>query len=263
MAYEPALAAIADPTRRSIIDALRPGPMSVAQLAHPLPVSRPAVSQHLKVLRAAGLVTVEKQGTRNLYALAPTGLDTLRAWLEGLWDDSLESLTRGATARASQDQRIPPVTKALHVRLSPGEAFHLFTEDIALWWPVSTHSLSAADGALPQTVVLNPRPGGQIVETLNDGSTSPWGTITLWEPPHEVHIDWHVGVPQIDATQLELRCDPAGRGAKITLIHAGWERLGSEAEAMRAQFDEGWDHVLLDRFAASAAAALSNFSTSL
>ena len=263
MNYEPVLNALSDPTRRQIVDRIRPGPLSVAEIAEPLPVSRPAVSQHLKVLKEAGLVTVERQGTRNLYALAPTGLDMLRAWIDALWDDALESFSRAAAAKAQREAQIEPVTKAVHVRLSPEEAFYLLTEDIALWWPVSSHSLSAADGGLPQSVVLTPRPGGQIIETLSDGSTAAWGTITQWDPPRRVHIDWHVGRPQIDATKLELRCDDAGRGAKVTLIHSGWEILGKDAATERAQYDSGWDHVLLDRYAATAAASLSNFAASI
>ncbi|MEL6516070.1 MAG: metalloregulator ArsR/SmtB family transcription factor [Pseudomonadota bacterium] len=89
MSYEFALAALADPTRRAIVEALRAEPQSVGILAERLPVSRPAVSQHLRVLTDAGLVAAEAQGTRRLYRLAPGGFDALRDYLDTLWDDAL------------------------------------------------------------------------------------------------------------------------------------------------------------------------------
>jgi len=86
-----ALAALADPTRRQIFERLRSGPRAVGELAHGLPVSRPAVSQHLAVLKAAGLVRGEAQGTRRLYEIDPKGLGVLRAWLDQFWEASLAS----------------------------------------------------------------------------------------------------------------------------------------------------------------------------
>lgn len=83
------LAALADPTRRQVFEALRTGPQSVGALAAQLPVSRPAVSQHLKVLTEAGLVSVTADGTRRIYAIQPDGLNELRAWLDSFWTDVL------------------------------------------------------------------------------------------------------------------------------------------------------------------------------
>jgi|SRR5581483_1851368 len=94
MAYGTALTALADPTRRSIFEALRAGERPVGELAADLPVSRPAVSQHLRVLEEAGLVRVRRVGTRRLYAADPDGLRELRSWLEDLWDDALASFKR-------------------------------------------------------------------------------------------------------------------------------------------------------------------------
>src|SRR5882672_9300233 len=91
MAYEQALTALADPTRRAVFERLRAGPVSVTDIAAELPVSRPAVSQHLKVLKDAGLVRDEADGTRRLYEVDPRGIEELRAWLESFWDDALEA----------------------------------------------------------------------------------------------------------------------------------------------------------------------------
>lgn len=95
MTYEPstapAFAALADPTRRAIVERLRAGPVPVGAIAAGLPVSRPAVSQHLKVLAAAGIVEGHAAGTRHLYALRREGLAEARAWLDALWTDALQA----------------------------------------------------------------------------------------------------------------------------------------------------------------------------
>jgi DNA-binding transcriptional ArsR family regulator len=91
MAYESALIALADPTRRSILERLRAGPVSVGDLAKGLPISRPAVSQHLKVLKRAQLVRERRLGTRRLYSVEPRGLEDLRRYLESFWSDVLDA----------------------------------------------------------------------------------------------------------------------------------------------------------------------------
>ena len=89
MAYDTALAALADPTRRQVFERLRTGPHAVGEIARGLPVSRPAVSQHLKVLKEAGLVTDEAEGTRRIYRLDPRGIAAVREWLDAQWAQSL------------------------------------------------------------------------------------------------------------------------------------------------------------------------------
>ncbi|MBL8551107.1 MAG: winged helix-turn-helix transcriptional regulator [Hyphomonadaceae bacterium] len=90
MTYGAKLAALADPTRRAVFEALRGGPRSVGEIASGLPVSRPAVSQHLKALKDADLVRDEPRGTARLYRIHAPGLLELRTWLDGFWDDALE-----------------------------------------------------------------------------------------------------------------------------------------------------------------------------
>lgn len=85
MAYEESLAALADPTRRQVFEAVARNPCAVGALADKLPVSRPAVSQHLKVLSDAGLVISRAKGTRRIYSARPEGLAELRQWLDGYW----------------------------------------------------------------------------------------------------------------------------------------------------------------------------------
>lgn len=91
MAYGHALAALADPTRRAVFERLRNGPASVGEVAAELPVSRPAVSQHLKALKLAGLVHDRADGTRRIYFIDPDGLGELRRWLDRFWDEALDA----------------------------------------------------------------------------------------------------------------------------------------------------------------------------
>ncbi len=101
--YEDALTALADPTRRSIFERLARGPLPVGELARELPVSRPAVSQHLRVLKAAGLVSDQREGTRRLYGVEPQGLEALRAYFESFWDQALAGFK--ATVETDREER--------------------------------------------------------------------------------------------------------------------------------------------------------------
>jgi DNA-binding transcriptional ArsR family regulator len=99
-----AFEALADGTRRRVLELVAARPRSVAEIAAELPVSRPAVSQHLKVLLEAGLVTVTPAGTRRLYALEPAGLAPLRAYLEQFWNRALADFKEAAERPVRSDQ---------------------------------------------------------------------------------------------------------------------------------------------------------------
>jgi DNA-binding transcriptional ArsR family regulator len=103
MAIDDVLAALADPPRRHILESLRERPRSVGELAEGLPVSRPAVSQHLRVLETARLVNVEPRGTRRVYSITPEGLDDLRRYVERLWSDALAAYADEIRRRQSHE----------------------------------------------------------------------------------------------------------------------------------------------------------------
>jgi len=104
MAYGNALAALADPTRRKVFERLKKGPRAVGEVAHGLPVSRPAVSQHLKALKEAGLVADRPDGTRRVYYIDPHGLGDLRKWLDQFWNDALAAFQAEAERGASDEK---------------------------------------------------------------------------------------------------------------------------------------------------------------
>jgi DNA-binding transcriptional ArsR family regulator len=97
------MTALGDPTRQLIFDRLASGPSAVGVLARDLPVSRPAVSQHLKVLKDVGLVTDRQEGTRRLYSVDPQGLAVLRSYLDGFWDRSLAAFQAAAEEGEDDD----------------------------------------------------------------------------------------------------------------------------------------------------------------
>ena len=96
---------LADDTRRAIVIRLAEGPLAVGRLAEGLPVTRSAVSQHLKILKAARLVTDHAAGTRRLYAIDPRGIETLRAWLDGFWDQTLTAFKEAAEREAGKERK--------------------------------------------------------------------------------------------------------------------------------------------------------------
>ena len=104
MRLDETFSALADPTRRAILERLARSPSAVGELAAELPVSRPAVSQHLKVLKQAGLVTDHADGTRRIYAVDPAELAALRAYFDQFWQQSLAAFRRAAS-QSTQEER--------------------------------------------------------------------------------------------------------------------------------------------------------------
>src|SRR5579859_6272711 len=102
---ERALDALGDPTRRSVFKRLRHRTLSVREIADGMNVTRPAVSQHLKVLKAAGLVMVRAEGTRRLYAVDTRGIEAMRNWLDGFWDKALVAFKNAAEREAVKERK--------------------------------------------------------------------------------------------------------------------------------------------------------------
>lgn len=104
MSAQHALDALGDPTRRRVLEVLRAGPAAVGEIADQLPVSRPAVSKHLKVLGESGLVTHIRVGTRSFYRIDARGLTAVREYLDGFWTDVLEAFAEHVEGRAQSER---------------------------------------------------------------------------------------------------------------------------------------------------------------
>ena len=134
-----------------------------------------------------------------------------------------------------------PVRKSVIVPATPQRAFELFTAHMHEWWPLATHSVGAEDAV---SVAFGAGVGAEIVETMADGATSVWGTVTDWEPPHRVAFTWHAGTPETEATRVEVTFTSDAPGStEVRLVHSGWERRPDSASA-RDNYDSGWEPVV-------------------
>lgn len=132
------------------------------------------------------------------------------------------------------------------------EAFRLFIEDTS-WWPLESHSVG---GDRAVRVTFGRGVGEQIVEHMQGGETSVWGTITGWEPPTGIAFTWHPGTPVDEATEVALRFRTVATGTEVELIHTGWD-LRPNGATFRRGYDVGWDFVF-GRYAEQADGALAN-----
>ena len=136
---------------------------------------------------------------------------------------------------------VEPVRKSVTVPAAPQRAFELFTAHIQEWWPLRTHSVGTEHAV---GIAFGEGTGAAIVETLADGTTSVWGTVTQWEPPHRVAFTWHAGTPEAQSTRVEVTFTQDGPGSTVVrLVHSGWERRPDGASA-RESYNSGWEPVI-------------------
>jgi len=248
MTYHNSLSALSDPRRRAIFEALRTGPLSVADIAKSQPVSRPAVSQHLKVLVTAGLVTAQPRGTRHFYQIRPEGLTSLRSYIDSFWGGTLDAFKAHIIETEKEIPMQPPVVKTIIVPCPPERAFAVFTDEIALWWPLDKNSCAAMVGETSQALEVTTSKGGEIWETDHEGTRILWGSFTEFDPPHRLCMAWHINRPPEDATQVSVVFKANGTGTQVTLTHSGWEVFGKDAAKMREGYNGGWVHVFEEKF---------------
>lgn len=148
---------------------------------------------------------------------------------------------------------VKPVEKVIEVKCAPETAFRVFTQDLDRWWPKDRHSLSAMEGGVARAISLEAGAGGEIVETAHDGKHHHWGSITRYEPPKRLTIDWHIGRPKEEATIVDVVFTPVEGGTRVQLTHHGWEALGDEAATMREGYNKGWVSVFEEAFAQACA----------
>ncbi len=154
---------------------------------------------------------------------------------------------------------IEPVIKTREIPLAVDEAFHLFTERLDTWWPMSTHSIGAGeDAANPVAVRFEGRIGGRVVEILSDGRECSWGEVIAWNPPERFVLAWHPNLNPTAASILEVRFTPQGDNTTLLYLeHRGWEEFGERGPELRAQYEPGWDLVLGGYESVSSAEAAS------
>jgi DNA-binding transcriptional ArsR family regulator/uncharacterized protein YndB with AHSA1/START domain len=238
-----ALEALGDATRRRIVGRLAAGPLDVGGLCAGMPVGRTAVSMHLRVLKAAGLVGDRAVGNRRIYHLEPDALRSLRDHLDWYWERSLAAYQRAAENRAKEQNMTTGqeivVAKTVLVNAPIAVAFDVFVEQG--WWPVATHHLAEPPG---REAVLEPFVGGRWFERAADGTETDWGTVLAWQPPYRLLLTFQVSSawkyePDPDlGSQIEVTFTPQDpHTTRVDLTHRHLERYGSEAERMRRILD--------------------------
>jgi hypothetical protein len=135
---------------------------------------------------------------------------------------------------------IEPIAIELTVGCSAAHAFEVWTSRTTAWWPRS-HSVSQDPGL---TVTIEPRVGGRIYERTPDGAEHDWGRVTAWEPPASFAYRWHLRQDVGDATDVAVEFTDIGGGARVTIVHTGWERLGGGGPGLRERNTQGWSGVL-------------------
>ncbi|WP_342078315.1 SRPBCC domain-containing protein [Yoonia sp. SS1-5] len=141
-----------------------------------------------------------------------------------------------------------PIEVVVVLNTTQSAAFQAFVTDVGRWWPVA--SFSVAGGS----VVMEPRLGGQIIETASDGAKHVWGHITAWEENRHIALSWYVGGKDAVPTDISVRFAPTDDGRTgVTLVHDGWAALGARAADIRKNYIRGWSAILGEAFAAYAA----------
>ena len=243
-AVERGLAALGDATRRRIVERLAVAPSAVGDIARSLPVGRPAVSMHLRVLQEAGLVWHERAGNRRLYHLDAGGLALLRAQIDAYWSHALGAFASAASARQKGPAMVIDselsVLKSIVVPLPLVEAFAFFIQHDR-WWPVATHHLAEPHG---DVIILEPFLGGRWFERSADGREQELGRVLVWRPPHQLVLSWLVGSdwayqPDPDkASEIDVRfLAEASDRTRLEFEHRHLERYGTQAEHMREVLD--------------------------
>ena len=260
MAYGEALQALADPTRRSVLEALRAGPLAVSEIAARVPVSRPAVSQHLKVLKDAGIVTETRAGTRHYFAIQPaTVAEFTGTYFETMWKHVLRAYAQHVeteeSKHAAQEPPCPP--PPLAHRASRRSASRSWSRARPAAPSITSRATSRAGGRPPPTPC--PRATAhrsrstrvKVGRSTRPRRTAPAtpGTLTRCDPGARLDFTWHPGRDPNLAQWVEVRFVPVAGGTRVELTQGGWDVLDERAPEARKGYLAGWTMIFNDRYA--------------
>lgn len=137
-----------------------------------------------------------------------------------------------------------PIVKTLSLACTADHAFDVFVHQMARWWPLASHSVAADRGEVQPGVTVEPHVGGRVLETRADGSTTSWGEVLAFAPPHHFAMSWHPGTDPARPTRVDVHFESrAEGGCVVTLTHSGWEIWASGAPEKRGNYLGGWDFV--------------------
>jgi DNA-binding transcriptional ArsR family regulator len=259
-----ALSLLADSTRRAIFALIAQGPSSVAELAAQLPISRPAVSQHLMLLKSCGLVRSRAEGTKRIYEIDPARAQALVDHLHRAafpWPPTRQRRQPQLDGAEVDSGGMPPLLASIVVDAGQDRSFTMFTAGIGSWWPLAFH-LGPTE---PTSFHIEPWAGGRWYERAADGLEHGWGRLATWDPPRlliatwEIDGSWDPDPDSAHASEVVVRFHSIGpRRTVMDVEHRGFDRLVGGAEVRRGlAAGRTWD-VLLSRLARCAAADASS-----
>ena len=146
---------------------------------------------------------------------------------------------------AEAKEKHAPIRQSVHVDCPIEDAFRLFTEEFAEWWPLASYSASGEDS---EHCAIEPWVGGRVFERSRSGEERDWGSVTAWEPPKRVAFTWHPDRPRDDRESVEIEFRTEAYGTTVILTHHGWHLAGVETCALQAGYAAQWPVILL-RFA--------------
>lgn len=136
---------------------------------------------------------------------------------------------------------LDPIVKTVEVPWSQDEAFDVFVTDMGTWRPLDKRAMSMQDGESAEKLRVEPTEAGKIVEISEEGTEHHWGTITSYDPPDSVTIDFHMGLPPESASVIEVQFTSLGdEQTRVELTQRNWEAFGEMAEMMRENYDSSW-----------------------
>ena len=142
------------------------------------------------------------------------------------------------------------VIKEIEVACGADQAFEVFVNKTAKWWPLAGHSVSAGAGEAALAVTIEPRKGGAVYETKFDGSRTDWGEVIDFDPGRRISMTWHPGTNVDSPTKVEVTfSEISAAKTLVTLVHSGWEVWAEKADDMRNGYNSGWVIVFEERFA--------------
>jgi DNA-binding transcriptional ArsR family regulator/uncharacterized protein YndB with AHSA1/START domain len=251
-------AALGDATRRTIFERLIDQPCAVSDLARGLPVSRPAVSQHLKVLKDAGLVFDIRAGKQRIYQVDPEGLAAFRAELDRFWSKTLATFKTVVEQPTEGDPMSiqaadTSVQTSIVVEAPVARAFKVFTEDFGSFKPAEHNML----GVEIAETVFEPKVGGLLYDRGVDGNVCRWARVLAYDPPNSLLLSWDISPQwQIETnlkntSEVEVRFIAEDeKRTRVELEHRNLDRHGDGwPDGRDAVGSEGGWPLYLQRFA--------------
>lgn len=143
-----------------------------------------------------------------------------------------------------------PIIKSVTVNCSAEHAFSVFVNRIGAWWPLATHAVSASDGKAALDATIEPKLGGSVYETKNDGERTDWGTVLRYDPFSGFAMSWHPGTNKDKPTRVDVEFEEVDDRTVVTLTHSGWEIWGDEASDKIGGYTQGWGIILGELYTA-------------